>query len=107
MFTISQRSRKQRRYKDKRRLKNNEGMTEIKQSAKLQQYRAAHKHLKSHIKYPDFTWADVGSEEYLNAIDDINDVYRKMLKIGKAVEVFHDKKCPMMSAKSKKDFQKH
>ncbi len=52
-------------------------------------------------------WTDVGSEEYLNAIDAINDVYRKMLEIGKASEVFHDKECPVMSAKTKQDFQKH
>ena len=77
------------------------------QNTKKIQHRAAKKHLNSNIKYPDFTWTDVGSEEYLNAIDDINDLYRKMLEIGKAAEVFHDKECPMMSAKTKKEFQKH
>ena len=30
-----------------------------------------------------------------------------MLKIGKAAEVFHDKECPMKSAKTKQEFQKH
>ena len=73
---------------------NNEGMTKMKQYTKKRQYRAAKKHLNSNIKYPDFTRTDVGSEEYLNAIDDINDMYRKMLEIGKAAEVFHDKECP-------------
>ena len=73
----------------------------------MTQYRAAHKRLNSNIKYPDFTLVDVGSEEYLNAIDDINDVYRKMLEIGKAEEVFHDKEFLMMSAKTKKEFDKH
>ena len=82
-------------------------MTNIKQSTKMRQYRAAHKRLNSNMKYPDFTWVDVRSEEYLNAIDDINDVYRKMHEIGKAVEVFHDKECPIMSAKTKQEFQKH
>jgi len=82
-------------------------MTNTIQSTKKRQFRAAKKHLNSNIKYPDFTWTDVGSEEYLNAIDDINDVYMKMLEIGKAAEVFHDKECPMMSAKTKQDFQKH
>ena len=82
-------------------------MTNFKQITKKKQFRAAKKHLNSNIKYPDFTWTDVGSEEYLNAIDDINDLYRKMLEIGKAAEVFHDKECPMMSAKTKKEFQKH
>ena len=43
----------------------------------------------------------------MNAIDDINDLYRKMLEFGKAAEVFHDKECPMMSTKTKKEFQKH
>ena len=79
----------------------------MKQYAKKRLNRASHKHLNSNIKYPDFMWTDVGSEEYLNAIDDINDLYRKMLEIGKAAEVFHDKECPMMSAKTKKEFQKH
>ena len=109
-FLVSQflqRIKKQNRYKENRRLKNNEGMTNIKQYTKKKQYRAAKKHLNSNIKYPDFTWTDVGSEEYLNAIDDINDLYRKMLEIGKAAEVFHDKECPMMSAKTKQEFQKH
>ena len=56
----------------------------MKQYAKKRLNRASHKHLNSNIKYPDFMWTDVGSEEYLNAIDDINDLYRKMLKSGKA-----------------------
>jgi len=80
-------------------------MTNIKQITKKRQYRAAKKHLNSNIKYPDFAWTDVGSEEYLNAIDDIDDMYRKMLEIGKAAEVFHDKKCPMMSAETKQEIQ--
>ena len=73
------------------------------QNTKKIQHRAAKNHLNSKIKYPDFAWTDVGSEEYLNAIGDINDLYRKMLEIGKAAEVFHDKECPMMSAKTKKN----
>ena len=99
--------RKQNKYKDNRRLKTTKSMTNIKHGTKMRQYRAAHERLNSNIKCPDFTWVDVGSEEYLNAIDDINDLYRKMLKIGKAAEVFHDKECPMMSAKTKKEFDKH
>ena len=65
------------------------------------------KQMNSNIKYPDFEWAVIGSKDFLDTIDDINDVYRKMLIIGKAAEVFHDKKCPMMIAKTKKELQKH
>jgi hypothetical protein len=61
--------------------------------------------MNSNIKYPDFEWYVIGSKDYLDAIYDINDVYRKMLRIGKAAEVFHDKNCPMMIAKTKKEFQ--
>ncbi len=80
VFQILQRIRKQNSYNKNRRLINNEGMTTMKQRTKKKQFRAAKKHLNSNIKYPDFAWTDVGSEEYLNAIDDINDVYRKMRK---------------------------
>ena len=75
VFRILQRIKKQNRYKDKRRLKNNEGMTHIIQTTKKKQYRASHKRLNSNIKYPDFTWTDVGSEEYLNAIDDCENTH--------------------------------
>ena len=69
--------------------------------------KAVQKRLNSNIKYPDFEWAVDGSKEYLDALNDINDMYRKMLRIGKATEAFHDKECPMLTAKTKKDFQKH
>ena len=79
-------------------------MMNVKHGTQMRQYRAAHKRLNSNIKHPDFTWMDVRSEEYLNAIYDIIDVYRKMIEIGKAAEVCHDKEYPMMSAKTNIEF---
>ena len=69
------------------------------------QYRAAKKHLNSNIKYPDFAWTNVGSVEYLNAIDDIHAVYRKILEISKAAEGFHDKECPMCPERPNRNFK--
>ena len=43
----------------------------------------------------------------MDAIDDINDLYRKMLRIGKAAEIFHDKECLMVTSKTKVEFIKH
>ena len=57
------------------------------------------------MTFSKFKWARYGSDDYLYAIDHINDIYRKMLAIGEAKKVFRDKACPLMTAKSKKEFQ--
>ena len=62
--------------------------------------------MDSPIPYPKFKWAQFGSNEYLKAIDQINDTYRKMIMIGESKKVFHDKVCPMISAKSQDEFKK-
>ena len=62
--------------------------------------------MDSPVTFPSFKWAKFGTTDYFNAIDKINDVYRKMLMIGKAKKVFHDNVCPMMTAKTKDDFKK-
>ena len=62
--------------------------------------------MDSPIAYPKFKWAQFGSNEYLKAIDKINDIYRKMIMIGESKKVFHDKVCPMISAKSQDEFKK-
>ena len=57
------------------------------------------------MTYPRFKWAKFNSKEYLQAINEINDMYRKMIMIGKSREVFHDKVCPMISAKTRNEFK--
>ncbi len=58
---------------------------------KTNRTREVQKRMNSNTKYPDFEWAVIEIRDYLDVINDINDVYRKMLRIGKAAEVFHDK----------------
>ena len=60
--------------------------------------------LDSPTTFPSFDWAEFGTDYYFYAIDSINEIYRKMLIIGKAKKVFRDKVCPMMTAKTKKEF---
>ena len=62
--------------------------------------------MDSPVTFPSFKWAEFGTNEYYKAIDEINDVYRKMIMIGEAKKVFHDKVCPIMSAKTKDKFKK-
>jgi hypothetical protein len=62
--------------------------------------------MDSPVTFPSFKWAEFGTNEYYKAIDEINDVYRKMIMIGEAKKVFHDKVCPIMSAKTKDEFKK-
>ncbi len=62
--------------------------------------------MDSPVSFPSFKWAKLGTNDYFKAIDEINDVYRKMLMIGEAKKVFHDKVCPMMTSKTKDEFKK-
>ena len=62
--------------------------------------------MDSPVTFPSFKWVQFGTNEYFKAIEEINDVYRKMLMIGEAKKVFRDKVCPMMTAKRKDDFKK-
>ena len=62
--------------------------------------------MDSPVTFPSFKWVQFGTNEYFKAIEEINDVYRKMLMIGEAKKVFHDKVCPMMTVKTKDDFKK-
>ena len=62
--------------------------------------------MDSPIEYPNFPWAPRRSQDYMKAIDNINEAYRKMLIIGQAKKVFRKQVCPMMTAKTKKQFQK-
>ena len=66
-------------------------------------------HLDSRPPYPHFEWAEVGSQEYWDAITDINESYRNMLKIGKSHDVFRVAKegvSTMLTAKTKDEFKK-
>ena len=62
--------------------------------------------MDSPVTFPSFKWAQYGTNDYFNAIDKINEMYRKMLTIGEAKKVFRDKVCPMMTAKTKDKFNK-
>ena len=77
-----------------------EGLTKAKQLTKTRRARKHKNKMDSPVTYPEFKWAELGSNEYLKAIDEINDMYRKMMTIGKSKKVFHDKVCPMISAKT-------
>ena len=64
------------------------------------------KKINSPVNFPLFKWVKFGTNDYFKAIDEINDVYRKVLMIGEAKKVFCDKVCPMMTAKTKDEFKK-
>ena len=61
--------------------------------------------MDSPVTYPRFKWVKFGSNEYLKAISEINDIYRKMIIIGESKRVFHDRVCPMISAKTQDEFK--
>ena len=83
-----------------------EGLTNKKQYIKTRRARKHKNKMDSPVTYPRFKWAEFGSNEYLKAIDKINDMYRKMITIGKSKKVFHDKVCPMISAKTQDEFKR-
>ena len=62
--------------------------------------------MDSPIEYPNFCWAPRRSQDYMKAIDNINEAYRKMLIISQAKKVFQNQVCPMMTAKTKEEFRK-
>ncbi len=62
--------------------------------------------MDSPVTFSSFKWAKFGTNDYFKAIDKINEVYRKMLMIGEAEKFFHDKVCPLMTAKTKDEFNK-
>ena len=61
--------------------------------------------MNSPVNFPSFKWAQFGINDYFKAIDKINEVYRKMLMIGKPKKVFCDKVCPMMTTRTKDEFK--
>ena len=70
-------------------------MTKTKQWTKTRRARKHKNKMDSPVTYPEFKWAELGSNEYLKAIDEINDMCRKMITIVESKKVFHDKVCPM------------
>ena len=60
--------------------------------------------MNSPVGYLRLLWAKSNSNEYTNAIEVINDCYRKMLMIGKSKEVFRDKVPDLLKAKTYQDF---
>lgn len=56
---------------------------------------------------PKLAWVKLNTPQYVQAILDINESYRKMIEIGKAVEVFRETKddvSNMLKAKSEEEF---
>ena len=92
------------RQNDKR--KNGEGLTNVQQRRRTRRARAHEDRMDSPVTFPLFKWAKYGTNDYFKAIDEINDVYRKMIRIGEAKKVFRDNVCPMMTAKTKDEFNK-
>ena len=91
------------------RRRTNEGLTNNKQNAKMRKKRKEAQHLDSRPPYPHFEWAEVGSQEYWDAITDINESYRNMLSIRKTKVVFRVAKegiSTMLTAKTKDNFDK-
>jgi hypothetical protein len=70
------------------------------QKARRDRIKKERERLNSPITYPEFKWTELGSQEYLNAIDDINSVYKMILKSGADSSQVQE----MLDAKSKKDF---
>jgi hypothetical protein len=65
--------------------------------------------LNSNANYIRFNWVEFMSTEYFKVIDAINDCYKKMLEIGKCVEVFRSiggRQPDILPAKSKKEFMR-
>ena len=63
--------------------------------------------LNSPVDYLNIPWEKHDTDEYTEAIEVINDCYRKMLMIGKCREVFRlaNNKVPeLLSSKNKSDF---
>ncbi len=58
--------------------------------------------MNSPVGYLRLLWAKSNNNEYTNAIEVINDCYRKMLMIGKSKEVFQDKVPDLLKAKHTK-----
>jgi len=74
------------------RKRNNQGLTEVVQKDRMRRFRKEKDDLDRVQPYPDFAWTELGSSEYRQAIVDINKAYRRMLRIGKAKEVFRESK---------------
>jgi hypothetical protein len=63
--------------------------------------------LNSQVLFLNISWAIHGRELYINVIEEINDLYKKMLMIGKCNEVFqlcNDKIPDLLSAPTKKEY---
>ena len=60
--------------------------------------------MNSKVCYPTFPWAELGSQDYIDAIERVNAAYRDMIAIGKGPEKFRDKVTPMLTATTKKEF---
>ncbi len=68
-----------------------------------------HCQLNSNANYIRFNWVEFMSTEYFRVIDAINDCFKKMLEIGKCVEVFRPvggRQPDILTAKSKMEYQK-
>jgi hypothetical protein len=63
--------------------------------------------LNSQVQFLDIPWAIHDSDLYVNVIEEINDLYKKMLMIGKCNEVFwlcNNKIPDLLSAQTKNEY---
>ena len=75
----------------KNRNRTSDGLTKILRATVTRQTRVHKTYMDKEMPYPTFEWAQFGSQECLDVIEDINEAYRKMLSIGKAQQVCLDK----------------
>lgn len=97
--------RKKRCRQERKRKRTSEGLTKNKQTLKMRQIKKWNKHMDSIMPWPEFKWCDKGGKDYYDAIEQINDKYKKMLKVGKSAQTVEQIQS-MMCAETKKDFQK-
>jgi hypothetical protein len=71
-----------------RRYQNNQGLTKQIQYGLVKKNKKTIFGLNSQVQYLNIPWAMNNSDEYIKAIDEINECYRNMLMIGKCNEVF-------------------
>ncbi len=80
---------------------NNQGLTRNIQYILTRKNKQKIQNLKSQVPFLNISWAIHNSNLYVNVIEEINDLYKKMLMIGKCNEVFwlcNDKIPDLLSA---------
>ena len=102
-FTASSLKR-QKRSRDRvpkpQRMRTSEGLTVNLTNAKRARVRKERDRMSSPVTYPTLKWTELGSQEYYDAIGDMNAAYRMILMTGKDPNQVQK----MLDAETKKDF---